>query len=45
MLDEQLQIVTAALGLDAVPDDTELSDMIEAATAEYALHGPKLFEG
>lgn len=40
MLDEQLAAAADGLGLNAVPDDDELSAMIEDATAEYALHGP-----
>lgn len=47
MLDEQLQQAADALGLNAVPDDNELNDMIEGATATYGLHGspPNVFEG
>ncbi|KAI7838073.1 hypothetical protein COHA_008156 [Chlorella ohadii] len=40
MLDQQLQHVTVALGMNGVPDDALLSDMMEEATATYGLHGP-----
>lgn len=42
MLDAQLQAAARALGMDAVPDDDELSALIEEATAAYGLHGPHL---
>lgn len=42
MLDAQLEAAAQALGMNEVPDDAELSAMIEEATAAYGLHGPHL---
>ena len=37
---ERLAAATQALNMNALPDEATLNDMIEEATAVYALHGP-----